>query len=779
MTVSYDPLFDDGGLGDSLEEERESVEGGVLSLKDRLEEMVGSLNEVQRSAVCEKEGAILVLAGAGSGKTKVLTTRLALLIGDGMWASRILAVTFTNKAAGEMRKRVGEMVGAEEASRIWMGTFHALSLRILRVHGEKLGFSRDFTILSQDDSLRLIKTIMKGLNIDVKQVSPKSVLWRIEGWKNRGLGYEEALEEYQRGGFSDSPGKKSKGDLSDDLALSLYETYQRQLLESDAMDFGDLLLYCLRLFREHEDVLDFYAEKFRSVSVDEYQDSNPAQRAWILALSTYHGNLFCVGDEDQSIYGWRGATIDNILKFRQDFAEAKVLRLEQNYRSTGIILRAASELIRLNRERYEKTLWTEGDDGEFLDVVACTDGREEAMMVAQAIEREDEGVTQAILVRAGHQTRSFEEALTRLNIPYRVVGNVKFYERSEIRDLVAYLRLVAKPYDRMAFERIVNTPSRGIGPATLQKVQDVADSRQEKFMETLEAIHETPSSEVLSEDSSDFFRRAEESEKPVESVKSLVKPSVVDFMGQVRKWRADRDKVSPPELLEIIVRESGYREMVRNENDPLTGETRLENIQALKEVLHDFVSLDSFLDHISLVLDNEEASDSKREKVSIMTMHSAKGLEFDTVYLPCWEMDSFPNRRAVLEESERGLEEERRLAYVALTRARKRVCVSYARERFSHGTLDRVMPSPFISELPKDVCRFSGEALSSGSQGLRNESRRTSSSASESFSEGSRCAHKRYGEGVVESVSRDVVTVMFDNPDVGKKIIIARFLSCL
>ena len=632
-----------------------------------------SLNEGQRAAVEALDGPVLVLAGAGTGKTRVLTTRLAHLLHQGRARPyQVLAVTFTNKAAREMRDRVEQQIGGAVEG-LWLGTFHALGARILRRHAEIVGLRQDFTILDADDQVRLLKQHLQAENIDEKRWPARALSGMIQRWKDKGL----------------TPDKVSAGDAGDfanGRAVKLYADYQERLQTLNAADFGDLLLHCLTVFTEAEDVLKDYHSLFRYILVDEYQDTNVAQYLWLRLLAQEQKNICCVGDDDQSIYGWRGAEIGNILKFEKDFPGAKVVRLERNYRSTPQILAAASGLIANNEGRLGKTLWTEAKQGEKLAVRGVWDGEAEARVVGEEVEALHTNGTSldeiAVLVRAGFQTREFEERFITLGVPYRVVGGPRFYEREEIRDAIAYFRVVRQPDDDLAFERIINKPTRGIGKATLQVLHEIARAtRRPLFASALD---------VLSTD----------------ELRPQVKRTLATIIDDFERWR--RLSEAATELAETILDESGYTEMwqarLKKQADAAG---RLENLKELISAMEEFDSLAGFLEHVSLVMENVESG--QEEMVSLMTLHSAKGLEFDVVFLPGWEEGLFPHQRALDESGISGLEEERRLAYVGLTRARQRIDISHAANRRIHNLWQSAIPSRFIEELPKDQIEVTSE----------------------------------------------------------------------
>jgi DNA helicase-2/ATP-dependent DNA helicase PcrA len=628
---------------------------------------LSALNETQREAVEALDGPVLVLAGAGTGKTRVLTTRLAHLLNTGKAGpGDLLAVTFTNKAAREMKDRVAALIG-RTVEGWWLGTFHALAARILRSHAEIVGLKPNFTILDADDQLRLMKQLVQAADIDDKKWPARAVLHQIERWKDRGLG-------------PDKIGIAEAGDFAGGKAPEIYRDYQERLRTLNAADFGDLLLHNLTIFMTRPEILERYQQRFRYILVDEYQDTNVAQYLWLRLLAQRHRNICCVGDDDQSIYGWRGAEVGNILRFEEDFPGARIVRLERNYRSTPHILRAASGLIAHNEGRLGKTLWTEGEPGEKLLLRGLWDGEAEARFVSdeiEAIERHGGSLGQiAILVRAGYQTREFEERFITAGVPYRVVGGPRFYERQEIRDALAYLRLVHQPADDLAFERIVNLPRRGIGDGTLQLLHRHARANEMPLTEAALRLAGT------------------------DELKPAAKRALSRFMEDVDRWRGFARDLPHTELAERLLDESGYTAMWQNDRSP-DAPGRLENLKELVVAMGEFETLGGFLEHVSLVMENAAADPG--EMVTLMTLHSAKGLEFDYVFLPGWEEGVFPHQRALDETGLSGLEEERRLAYVGLTRARKRVWVSYAANRRIHNQWQSLIPSRFVDELPKDA----------------------------------------------------------------------------
>jgi DNA helicase-2/ATP-dependent DNA helicase PcrA len=625
------------------------------------------LNAPQREAVLTTEGPVLMLAGAGTGKTAALTARLAHLIATRRaWPSEILCVTFTNKAAREMRERVGRHIGDAVEGMPWLGTFHSIGARMLRRHAELVGLESNYTIIDTDDQLRLLKQLIQENDLDEKRWPAKQLAGLIDRWKNRGLNPGE-LDAVENESYANGRGAQ------------FYRLYQDRLKSLNACDFGDLLLHILNIFREHRDVLEQYQQRFKYILVDEYQDTNQVQYLWLRLLAQTRKNICVVGDDDQSIYSWRGAEVANILRFEKDFPGAAVIKLEQNYRSTPQILAAASGLIDANSERLGKTLWTELPPGEKVRVIGVWDAPEEARRVGEDIERlEGEGAPLdevAILVRAQYQTREFEDRFIQIGLNYRIVGGFRFYERAEIRDALAYLRTIAQPADDLAFERIYNQPKRGLGAKTLEAMRRHARRTQ------------TP----LAAASLDL---CETDELPARARNNLV-----GLLGQFVHWRELAEKVTPSELLRTVIAESGYEDMLQKDRSAESA-GRLENLTELARAMEDYETLGDFLEHVSLVMDNDRADDG--EKVTIMTMHAAKGLEFDHVFLPGWEEGVFPSQRAIDEGGLASLEEERRLAYVAITRAKRRCTILHAANRRIYGQWTSSIPSRFIEELPEE-----------------------------------------------------------------------------
>ncbi|WP_310317233.1 UvrD-helicase domain-containing protein [Aminobacter aminovorans] len=631
------------------------------------------LNPEQRQAVETTEGPVLVLAGAGTGKTRVLTTRIAHILSQGRaYPSQILAVTFTNKAAREMKQRIGHLVGEAVEGMPWLGTFHSIGVKMLRRHAELAGLRSDFTILDTDDVIRLIKQLIQAEGLDDKRWPARQFAMMIDGWKNKGLGPAEIPEGDARS-FANGKGRE------------LYKAYQDRLQTLNACDFGDLLCHPIRIFRAYPDVLKEYHKRFKYILVDEYQDTNTAQYMWLRLLAQETGgpgqkNVCCVGDDDQSIYGWRGAEVDNILRFDKDFPGAIVIRLERNYRSTAHILGAAAHLIAHNEGRFGKTLFTDRNDPEDdkVNVHAAWDSEEEARAVGETIEqlqRQKHNLNDmAILVRASFQMREFEDRFVTLGLNYRVIGGPRFYERQEIRDAMAYFRVVAQGADDLAFERIVNVPKRGLGEAAIRQVHDTARALGVPMLQAAAQLAES------------------------DELKPKPRAALREVAANFERWQKALDNTPHTELAEIILEESGYTDMWKNDRSA-EAPGRLENLKELIRSMEEYESLRSFLEHVALVMDAEQ--DEQLDAVSIMTLHSAKGLEFETVFLPGWEEGLFPHQRALDEGGRSGLEEERRLAYVGLTRAKKNLHLWFVSNRRIHGLWQSTIPSRFLDELPE------------------------------------------------------------------------------
>jgi len=625
------------------------------------------LNPEQREAVETLDGPLLVLAGAGTGKTRVLTTRIAHILSLGRARpSQILAVTFTNKAAREMKARIGQLIGGVVEGMPWLGTFHAIGVKILRRHAELADLKPSFTVLDTDDQIRLLKQLLGAENIDEKRWPARLLAAMIDGWKNRGL-TPMRVPEGESFAFANGKGR------------DLYALYQKRLKELNAVDFGDLLLENLRLFQEHPDVLAQYQQRFHFMLVDEYQDTNVAQYLWLRLLAQGSRNICCVGDDDQSIYGWRGAEVDNILRFETDFPGAKIIRLERNYRSTANILGAASGLIAHNQGRLGKTLRTDIGAGDKVEVQGCWDDEEEARVIGEDIEqfqRQGQSLSEiAILVRASFQMRAFEDRFITLGLPYRVVGGPRFYERQEIRDATAYFEVTLNPANDLKFERIANTPRRGLGEASLKSLHQLARAHNVPLMQAARLIVET------------------------EELKPRPRKALADLIDSFDRWRSLIDTMRHTELAELILDESGYTAMWQAEKSP-QAQSKLENLKELIRFMEEFDTLAGFMEHVSLVMDAEAEEGAAR--VNLMTLHSAKGLEFDVVFLPGWDEGLLPHQRSLDESGRSGLEEERRLAHVGLTRARARAKITFAQNRRTHGMWQQAIPSRFIDELPID-----------------------------------------------------------------------------
>ena len=627
---------------------------------------LSGLNPEQRLAVETTEGPVLVLAGAGTGKTRVLTTRLAHILATGRarpW--ELLVVTFTNKAAREMRERIGHLIGNQAEGLRWLGTFHSVAAQILRRHAELVGLTSSFTILDTDDQERLLKQLLEAANIDTKKHTPKSLAHLIDHWKNRGWTPEKL---------------PPREDFANGRGHALYAAYQQRLATLNACDFGDLLLHNLTILSKHPDLAEEYRRRFKYILVDEYQDTNVAQYLWLRLLTSSTGNVCCVGDDDQSIYGWRGAEVDNILRFERDFPGATTIKLERNYRSTAHILGAASALISANQDRLGKTLWTEDQSGDKVRVRGVWDGEAEARLIADEIETERrKGMAykdMAVLVRASFQMRAFEERFLMLAIPYQVIGGPRFFERAEIRDAHAYLRLIQSEDDDLAFERIVNVPKRGVGDTSVQKILHLA---RENGVSAMKAVRHLISADELP---------------------GRTRTPLTNFVRDLDRWR-DLLKMGTPhwQVTETLLDESGYTEMQKA--DRTSGQTRLDNLKELVQAMQQFDTLQAYLEHVSLVMDIDRAApDSETGSVQIMTLHGAKGLEFPLVFLPGWEEGVFPSQRSIDEKGTKGLEEERRLAYVGVTRAKRDARISFAANRMVYGRWTTQLPSRFVDELP-------------------------------------------------------------------------------
>jgi len=626
-----------------------------------------NLNEAQTEAVTYLEGPLLIVAGAGSGKTKVLTSRIAHIIKEKKaYPNQILAVTFTNKAAKEMQSRVSSILGASATGLSWLGTFHSICAKLLRKHASAVNLNSNFTIIDADDQIRLVKNICKAENIDIKQLAPRYILAIIDRWKNKGQYPSEVIVNNK--------------DIYEKTILPVYKIYQQKLSDLNACDFGDLILHVVKILEKNADIREIYSRNFKYILVDEYQDTNYIQSRWLNLLAEKNKNLCCVGDDDQSIYSWRGAEIKNFLEFDQIYENTKVIRLEQNYRSTQNILSVASNLISNNQNRVGKTLKTTMEEGDLINLNCYKNGKDEAVGVSDEIEKIKKKYSLnniAILVRAIFQTREFEERFLKIGLPYRILGGTKFYERAEIKDCVAYLRIIHQHRDDLAFERIVNNPKRSIGDNTIKQIHEFAKKESTNL---------------------EFASR-----KMIELnlIKPKTKMGLSIFLNSLSKWRNDLEikKINHVKLLQIILDESGYSAMLKNKKD-VENENRLENIKELLSAMKEFDNLESFLEHVSLATAIDQ--DWEGQKVNMMTMHAAKGLEFDVVFLPGWEEGLFPHQKSIEEKGQNGLEEERRLAYVGVTRAKKKALISFSMNRFYQGDWIDSMASRFIDELPSD-----------------------------------------------------------------------------
>ncbi len=742
------------------------------------------LNAAQRAAVEALDGPVLMLAGAGTGKTKALTTRIAHLLNTGRARpDEILAVTFTNKAAREMKDRVARLLGHAVEGVPWLGTFHAICVKLLRRHAELAGLKPSFTILDTDDQLRLLKQLVAAEGIDEKRWPARQLAGIIDHWKNRAW-TPERVPASEAGAYN------RRG-------VELYAQYQARLKELNAVDFGDLLLHVVTIFQTHDDVLERYRRWFRYILVDEYQDTNVAQYLWLRLLAGGHHNICCVGDDDQSIYGWRGAEVGNILRFEKDFPGAKVVRLEQNYRSTPHILAAASGVIAANEGRLGKTLWTEAEAGEKVRLIGHWDGEEEARWIGEEIEAMQGGTRGmrpfsldeiAILVRASHQMRAFEDRFLTIGLPYRVIGGPRFYERMEIRDAMAYFRLVVSPADDLAFERIVNTPKRGLGDKAQQKIRAAARARGVSLLEGARALL---------------------AEKGLSGKGAAELAKLLDGLDRWGRMAGDPG-LSHVELAEIVLDESGYTGMWQNDKTP-EAPGRLDNLKELVKALEEFENLTGFLEHVSLIMDNEAGAEG--EKVSVMTLHAAKGLEFPAVFLPGWEDGLFPSQRSMDEQGLKGLEEERRLAYVGITRAGELCTISFAGNRRVFGQWQSQMPSRFIDELPEEhvevltppglygggygaaatagIERRAAEANAYNSPGWRRMQERAGArpvsqpretrgqvidlEAVSAHSVGDRVFHQKFGYGTIKGIEGDKLEVAFEKA--GDKKVVARYVT--
>lgn len=720
------------------------------------------LNHEQLKAVQTLQGPVLILAGAGTGKTRALTTRIVnLLATSTAYPAEILAVTFTNKAAEEMRHRVHGFLNNTDISGWWIGTFHSLAARMLRRHAELVGLKSNYTIIDEDDQIRVLKQIFELNSLDAKTINPKLVYSAIDRWKNMGLRPQDVTSLHY---------KEDGQPLNLQQITQLYNQYQERLLSLNACDFGDLLLHLVHIFKSTENgVLQQYQARFKYILVDEYQDTNTVQYQWLRLLAQAHRNICCVGDDDQSIYAWRGSDISNILNFEKDFPNATIIRLEQNYRSTGTILKAANHLISHNKGRLGKNLWTQSEDGEKVSITAYTDQNDESRSVISTIESLEKNHTSlddiAILVRTSSQMRTFEERLNTVGMSYRVIGGPRFYERMEIRDAIAYLRLIVQPNDDLAFERIINTPKRGLGAKTIQDIQ--AKSRQLKLslLHTTQALLET-----------DEFRPS-------------VRSTLLNFTQQIQQWSGLIETTPPQILTTQILEESGYQQMWRNDKS-IEANGRLENLKELINAISNFTSLAGFLEHVSLVMENQDKKG--QASITLMTLHAAKGLEFNHVFLPGWEEGLFPSQRSMDDNGIQGLEEERRLAYVGITRAKRQAYISYALRRQLYGEYSDTAPSRFISELPNDHVvnhhqnlynRWTQQQPSYfGANNNRWQKRVTENpnygtvtDKPRKFSIGQRVFHDKFGYGKIIGIMDDKCDIVFEKS--GPKKVLENFLK--
>ena len=701
-----------------------------------LANFLDSLNENQKNAVLHTSGPLLILAGAGTGKTKVLTTRLANLLCNNLAQPfETLTVTFTNKAASEMKERVEEMLKVSTAG-WWIGTFHAMGARILREHPELVGLKKQFSIIDVDDQVRLVKQVLSYHNVDEKRWPARLFHIIIQRWKDKALNPEDIPDDQEFGNLS---------------SKKLYKTYQNRLLTLNVVDYGDLLLHNIKIFKNNLDILNYYREKFKYILVDEYQDTNQCQHTWLKLLAQKHQNICAVGDDDQSIYSWRGAEVKNILHFEKTYNNTTIIKLEENYRSTGNILEAANGLVKKNKARLGKNLWTKGDTGEKVSIINTSNSEEEALSVSDLIEdRYKNGKhlsTFAILVRASYQTRFFEDRFIKIGLPYKIIGGTKFYERLEIKDAMAYLRLVANDADDLAFERVINVPKRGLGAKSILEIETNARKNNISLLESCYNLSE-----------SNHF-----------NVKTSA--NLRNFLNYLKTWKAKSKELSTTNLVEIILEESGYVEMWQNDKS-VEAEGRLENLKELVTAISEFDTLGSFLEHIQLVMDNN--LNNKKDSVNLLTLHAAKGLEFDHVFLPGWEEEIFPNKKSLDESLDEGLEEERRLAYVGLTRARKKVWILYANTRYIHGNWLFCSPSRFLKELPKKNVSTINLFFKNASDNNNSEYKgdligfSNLESQENSLFIGDKVFHQKFGYGIIENIEGENAEVSFSKTNIKK-----------
>lgn len=725
--------------------------------RDNALNALNDLNEAQREAVQQTEGPVLVLAGAGTGKTRVLTTRLAYILQtQSVFPSQILAVTFTNKAAQEMKERVASLMDGAPIEGWWLGTFHSLAARMLRRHADCVGLTSSFTILDADDAVRLAKQILEARNIDPKKTPPKVVADKISSWKDKAKTPDDLRSE-------------DIDDLADGQMLSIYKEYQARLKVLNACDFGDLLLHVITILKDprHAYVLEEYNRRFKYLLVDEYQDTNVAQYLWLRLLAKGSNNICCVGDDDQSIYGWRGAEVDNILRFEQDFPGAKIVRLEENYRSTGHILSAANAVIANNGKRLGKDLFTSSGDGEKITVRGLWDASAEARWVCEEIEAAQSKGNQlkdmAVLVRTAFQMREFEERFIQLGLSYRVIGGPRFYERMEIRDALAYLRVVAQPQDDLALGRIINTPKRGLGDATIKTLNTHARAKNISLYQSILDLTQT------------------------EEFRPKVKGTLMKLIDDFERWRSMVDDTHHAELAALVLDESGYEAMWKADKSP-EAPGRLENLKELSAAMQEFESLAEFLEHIALVLDNQDKN--SHDALTLMTLHAAKGLEFDMVFLPGWEDGLFPSQRSMDENGLKGLEEERRLAYVGITRARQKALISYVANRRIYGQWKSALPSRFVDELPPEHISAqsdnglytAGRSQHWDSSGYNVEQRKTPTysktgqgTVDGSFTTGDIVFHQKFGQGKIIHIEGQKLDIVFDHA--GQKRVMDSFVE--
>ena len=687
------------------------------------------LNTNQKKAVLETSGPLLILAGAGTGKTRVLTTRLANILKNRLAnPHETLTVTFTNKAASEMKQRVEFMLKVATDG-WWIGTFHAMAARILRNHPELAGLKKQFSIIDIDDQIRLVKQALSYHNVDEKRWPPRLLHNIIQRWKDKGMNPDNISDKEKLGNVN---------------SKEIYKTYQNRLLTLNVVDYGDLLLHNINIFRNNPEVLASYKNKFKYILVDEYQDTNVCQHTWLKLLADQYKNICAVGDDDQSIYSWRGAEVKNILRFEDTFKNTKVIKLEENYRSTGNILEAANELVKNNKARLGKKLWTKEGQGERIKVINISNSEEEAIVVSDLIEnlfsKGQKLSSIAILVRATYQTRFFEDRFIKIGLPYKIIGGTKFYERLEIRDAMAYLRLVSSDLDDLAFERIVNVPKRGLGTKSLLDIETFSRKENVSLLESCRKLLQN-----------DHFNTKTSSNLKV-------------FLMSLKSWKEKKEALSAAELAELILEESGYTEMWQNDKS-IEAEGRLENLKELVSAISDFENLNSFLEHIQLVMDN--SINNKKDTVNLLTLHAAKGLEFDYVFLPGWEEEIFPNKKSIDESLNEGLEEERRLAYVGITRAKKEVWILHANTRFIHGNWLFSSPSRFIKELPKKNILTSNLFFDNNNK--KEVYDQTDNLINyENLLVGDKVFHQKFGYGIIKTLDGDNAEVAFSKTNIKK-----------